>query len=95
MVFLKEVSLNGKLNKLCKSSDALYNNNNLVGSKVNEGASTVNKPRSPSLPIVSEDRRNADAGCVSIPESVRCPVIARDKMTYNVVCSLANNKHAT
>lgn len=36
MIILKEVRLNERLNQICNSSDALYNENNLLGAKLME-----------------------------------------------------------
>jgi hypothetical protein len=95
VIFVKEVTLNDKLNMMSKVSDTLYNKNNVVGSKLDEQiAATAKDGHSPSLSIVIEERVNADAGRVCIPESTRFPLTPRDKMVYNVVLSLGKSKHA-
>jgi hypothetical protein len=95
VVFVKEVNLNDKLNKMSKISDALYNKTSVVRRKVDEEvAATVKNAHSPSLSIVIEERVNVDAGCVSIPESARFPLTSQDKMGYNAVLSLGKSKHA-
>jgi hypothetical protein len=94
VIILKEVRLNERLNQICNSSDALYNENNVVGNKVDGGGTTTLKnAQSSSLSIVSEERRNA-AGCVSIPESARFRLTPGEKLAYKAVCSLAHSKLA-
>jgi hypothetical protein len=94
VVFVKEVNLNDKLNKMSKISDTLYNKTTVVRRKVDEEvAATVKNAHSP-LSIVIEERVNVDAGCVSIPESAKFPLTSQDKMAYNAVLPLGKSKHA-